>query len=426
MKRSLNFYIASIVIGAGVLFGAALLFWNRVFEPWWLIVIWVLSGSISDMYPVEVKKFNGNKMLLGLGMTFNLAAAVLFLPTTAMIIGLISGAPSLKSPKWYKVLFNAAQISISTGVASILYHLVYPTTGSHEIIKVLVIGLALVAYAFTNNILVSGVVSFATGKRFLGILKDVIVDFFGVSIFVALAISYIVIYLYSYIGLWVIPIALGPLLAVRLVIDLYKKFLNSKIGSMYALLKALEEKDPYTAGHGERVALYAEIIAERLGIDGKRLDDLKIAAQLHDVGKIGIKDKILNKPGHLDVIEFEEVKTHPSKGAEILKEVPSFRKIIPWVMYHHEHWDGSGYPSGLKGKKIPLEARIIGISDVYDALTTKRAYRNAFTPEKAVEMIKNESGKAFDPVVVAAFLDVIDKINEVRIGNLPKYEEVEN
>ncbi len=424
MKRSLNFYVASIVTGAGVLFGA-LLFWQRVFEPWWVIVIWALSGWLSDMYPVEVKKFNGNTMLLGLGMTFNLAAAVLFLPTTAMIVGLISGAPSLKSQKWYKALFNAAQISISTGVASILYHLVYPS-GSHEIIKVLVIGLALVSYAFTNNILVSGVVSFASGKRFLGILKDVIVDFFGVSIFVALAISYIVIYLYSYIGLWVIPIALGPLLAVRLVIDLYKKFLNSKIGSMYALLKALEEKDPYTAGHGERVALYAEIIAERLGIDGKRLDDLKIAAQLHDVGKIGIKDKILNKPGHLDVIEFEEVKTHPSKGAEILKEVPSFRKIIPWVMYHHEHWDGSGYPSGLKGKKIPLEARIIGISDVYDALTTKRAYRNAFTPEKAVEMIKNESGKAFDPVVVAAFLDVIDKINEVRIGNLPKYEEVEN
>ncbi len=422
MKRSLNFYVASIVIGAGLLFGALLL-WQHISEPWWVIVIWAMSGWLSDLYPVEMRKINGNTMLLGLGMTFNLSAAVLFSPATAVIVGLIAGAPALKPPKWYKALFNAAQISISTAVASIIYHLIYPM-GSHEIIKVLVVALALASYALVNNILVSGAIGFASGRKFLGILKDVIIDFFGVSIFVALAIAYIIIYLYPYIGLWVIPIALGPLLVIRFVIDLYKKFLNSKVESMYALLKALEEKDPYTAGHGERVALYTEIIAARLGIDGKRLDDLKIAAQLHDVGKIGVRDKILNKPGRLDVGEFEEIKMHPLKGAEILGEVPSFKRIIPWVKYHHEHWDGSGYPMGIKGKKIPLEARIIGISDAYDALTTKRAYRDAFTPQKALEMIKNESGKAFDPVVVAAFLDVIEEINEVRIENSPKYNEV--
>ena len=191
---------------------------------------------------------------------------------------------------------------------------------------------------------------------------------------------------------------------------------------MGALLKALEEKDPYTAGHGERVSKYATLVAERLGIDGKLLEDLRMAAWLHDIGKIGIRDKVLNKPGKLSLDEFEEIKSHPVKGAEILSEVPSFRKMVPWVKYHHEHWDGSGYPEGLKGKQIPLEARIIGVVDVYDALTTQRAYRKAFSPEMALQIMKNESGKSFDPVVLAAFLDVIDKIEDVRNGRDVKEE----
>ena len=422
MKKSLNFYVASIVIGAGVLLGA-LLFWQHISEPWWLIVIWAASGWLSDMYPVEMRKFNGDGISLGLGMTFNLAAAVLFTPTVAMIIGFISGTSTSGIKEWYKILFNVAQIAISTAVASVVYHFIY-LTNSPEIVKILIIGVALTVYAIVNNSFVAGAISLSTGKRFWRILKDVIIDFFGASIFVALAIAYIIIYLYPYIGLWVIPIALGPLLTIRLVIDLYRKYLNSKIESMYALLKALEERDPYTAGHGERVALYTEIIAERIGVDGKHLEDLKMAAHLHDVGKIGVRDKVLNKPGRLNVVEFEEIKMHPLKGVEILSEVPLFRKIVPWVKYHHEHWDGSGYPTGIKGKQIPLESRIIEVADVYDALTTKRAYRDAFSSEKAVEMIKAESGKAFDPVVVTAFLEVIDEINEVRIKNAPKYNEV--
>ena len=420
MKKTLKLYIAFVVISAGALM-SALLFLNYQIEPLWLIFVWGVSSWISDMFPVEVKKINGNSMLLGLSMTFNLSAAVLFSPLTAALIGMIGGLPSLKKVEWSKAIFNVAQISISTAMASLIYRWAYPVN-SAEIIKILAIGIAILSYAVLNNIFVSSAVSLATGKKMKTILKDVFMDFFGISIFISLAVAYVVVYLYPYVGLWDIAIALGPLLTIRFVLDLYKKFLNTKIESMGALLKALEEKDPYTAGHGERVSKYATLVAERLGIDGKLLEDLRMAAWLHDIGKIGIRDKVLNKPGKLSLDEFEEIKSHPVKGAEILSEVPSFRKMVPWVKYHHEHWDGSGYPEGLKGKQIPLEARIIGVVDVYDALTTQRAYRKAFSPEMALQIMKNESGKSFDPVVLAAFLDVIDKIEDVRNGRDVKEE----
>jgi HD-GYP domain-containing protein (c-di-GMP phosphodiesterase class II) len=261
----------------------------------------------------------------------------------------------------------------------------------------------------------------ATKKRFGGILKDVLIDFFGLSIFISLAISYLAIYLYPFVHFYVIFVILGPLLAIRFVIDLYRKFLNTKLEAMYALTKALEEKDPYTAGHGERVSLYCEVIAEKIGIYGKHLDDLKIAAQLHDIGKIGVRDIVLNKPARLTDAEYDEIKRHPVDGARIISEIPSLDKIVPWVRYHHERWNGTGYPDGKKGKNIPLEARIIGICDVYDALTTKRSYRDEFTHDEAIQIIVSGSGKDFDPELVTALIESKDRFNEIRIKKAPLY-----
>ncbi len=421
LKRSLNLYITSVVVGAGLIVGALLL-WQHIIEPWWLIVVWALSGWISDMYPVNVRSVNGNSMLLGLSMTFNLTAAVLFSPPTAAIVGFLAGAPTFEKTKWYKALFNASQISISTAFTSLVYHVLSQFAGI-EILKILIIGVAIIIYAISNNIFVSIALGISSGKKIMSISKDILIDFFGASIFIALGIAYLMIYLYPFVDLWVIPIALGPLLMIRFILDLYRKILNSKVESMYALLKALEEKDTYTAGHGDRVAIYTEIVGERLGFSGKHLEDLKMAARLHDLGKIGIKDRILNKPGKLDMNEFGEIKKHPIKGAEIISEVPSFKNMIPWIKHHHERWDGKGYPDGLSGNDIPMEARIIGISDIYDALTTKRAYRDAFSGEEALQLIKDESGNSFDPVVAAAFLDVIDKIDAVRLGKTLEVED---
>jgi HD-GYP domain-containing protein (c-di-GMP phosphodiesterase class II) len=418
VSLSLKFYIAIITIISGALI-CALLFFHEPIDPWWIIVIWGLSGWVADAYPVEVRKINGNKWIVGLGMTFNLSAAVLFSPLSAMVISVIDSLPYLnQKAKWYKSVFNVAQISIATFVAAFVYRL-FPV--NLEIVKIFAIAIAIGIYAIVNNSFVAGAMSLATKKKFKWILKDVLIDFFGLSIFISLAISYLAIYLYPFVHFYVIFVILGPLLAIRFVIDIYRKFLNTKLEAMYALTKALEEKDPYTAGHGERVSLYCEVIAEKIGIYGKHLDDLKIAAQLHDIGKIGVRDIVLNKPARLTDAEYDEIKRHPVDGARIISEIPSLDKIVPWVRYHHERWNGTGYPDGKKGKDIPLEARIIGICDVYDALTTKRSYRDEFTHDEAIQIIVSGSGKDFDPELVTALIESKDRFNEIRIKKAPLY-----
>ncbi|MCL4408552.1 MAG: hypothetical protein M1521_07965 [Thermotogae bacterium] len=264
MSLSLKFYIAIITIISGALV-CALLFFHEPIDPWWIVIIWGLSGWFADAYPVEVRKIDGNRWVIGLGMTFNLSAAVLFSPLSAMIIGIITATSlnEMKTTQWYKIVFNVAQISIATFVVAFTYRL-FPVNS--EIVKIFAIAAVIGVYAIINNTFVAGAVSLATKKRFGGILKDVLIDFFGLSIFISLSISYLAIYLYPYVHFYVIFVILGPLLAIRFVIDLYRKFLNTKLETMYALTRALEEKDPYTAGHGERVSLYCEVIAEKIGI----------------------------------------------------------------------------------------------------------------------------------------------------------------
>ncbi|MCL5032592.1 MAG: HD-GYP domain-containing protein [Thermotogae bacterium] len=419
MSLSLKFYIAIITIISGALV-CALLFFHEPIDPWWIVIIWGLSGWFADAYPVEVRKIDGNRWVIGLGMTFNLSAAVLFSPLSAMIIGIITATSlnEMKTTQWYKIVFNVAQISIATFVVAFTYRL-FPVNS--EIVKIFAIAAVIGVYAIINNTFVAGAVSLATKKRFGGILKDVLIDFFGLSIFISLSISYLAIYLYPYVHFYVIFVILGPLLAIRFVIDLYRKFLNTKLETMYALTRALEEKDPYTAGHGERVSLYCEVIAEKIGIYGKHLDDLKIAAQLHDIGKIGVRDIVLNKPTRLTDAEYDEIKRHPVDGAKIISEIPSLDRIVPWVRYHHERWNGTGYPDGKKGTNTPLEARIIGICDVYDALTTKRSYRDEFTHEEAIQMIASGSGKDFDPELVSALIESEGRFNKIRVAKAPLY-----
>ncbi len=417
MSLSLKFYIAIITIISGALI-CALLFFHEPIDPWWMILVWGISGWVADAYPIEVRKVNGNKWVIGLGMTFNLSAAVLFSPISAMIISMIAGLPAFHRLAWYKIVFNVAQISIATFLAAFTYRL-FPV--NLEIVRIFAIAAAIGVYALINNSFVAGAVSMAAKKRFGGILRDVLVDFFGISIFISLAIAYLAIYIYPYVGFYVIFVILGPLLAIRFVIDLYRKFLNTKLEAMYALMKALEEKDPYTAGHGERVSLYCEVMAEKMGIYGKQLDDLKIAAQLHDIGKIGVRDIVLNKAAKLTDVEYDEIKKHPVDGARIISEIPSLNRIVPWVRYHHERWNGTGYPDGKKGEDIPLEARIIGICDVYDALTTKRSYRDEYTHEEAIKIIVAGSGKDFDPELVSILVESQDRFNEIRIAKAPSY-----
>ena len=186
------------------------------------------------------------------------------------------------------------------------------------------------------------------------------------------------------------------------------------MGSIQMLAGAVDEKDPYTRGHSDRVTRYSLLIAKEMAQSDEFMETLRISAQLHDVGKIGIEDHILKKPGALTEEEFEVMKTHTTKGANILRPVTQLAEMLPGIELHHEALDGRGYPYGLQGDQIPLLPRVIAVADTFDALTTNRPYQQAHTPDQALQIIKNLAGKRLDPQAVDALLAVYGR-GEIKI-----------
>jgi HD-GYP domain-containing protein (c-di-GMP phosphodiesterase class II) len=167
------------------------------------------------------------------------------------------------------------------------------------------------------------------------------------------------------------------------------------------LIRVVDAKDEYTGAHSERVALLVESIARQLGLDDELVEQMKLAGRLHDLGKIAIPDRVLQKPGQLTPHEARQLAHHPQLGASLLDGM-DIRPVDVWIKHHHEHWDGSGYPLGLAGEEIPFGSRVILVADAYDAITTDRSYRGAASPEEALEELRGHAGTQFDPAVVAA------------------------
>jgi HD-GYP domain-containing protein (c-di-GMP phosphodiesterase class II) len=175
------------------------------------------------------------------------------------------------------------------------------------------------------------------------------------------------------------------------------------LGTIRALAQAIDAKDPYTRGHSARVNRYALVLARQLALSPQELRDIDVASLLHDVGKIGVDDAILKKPGLLTPEEFEVMKTHTTRGAAIMSEIPKMKEILPGLRSHHERWKGGGYPDGLAGEHIPFMARIIAVADTFDAMTTDRPYQRAMTFEAAQARVNQLKGVALDERVVEAF-----------------------
>jgi putative nucleotidyltransferase with HDIG domain len=188
---------------------------------------------------------------------------------------------------------------------------------------------------------------------------------------------------------------------------LYQKIQDSYFEIVKALAQALEAKDPYTHGHSERVMHYSLMIAQKLGLSKEDKESLRFAAILHDIGKIGVRGIILNNPDGLTVSEYDEIKEHPIIGENIIQPVELLQSIRPLIRHHHEWYNGKGYPDGLSGEDIPLDARILAIADAYDAMKSDRPYRKALTEETAIQELKRGSGTQFEPKLVEVFLEIL-------------------
>ncbi len=194
---------------------------------------------------------------------------------------------------------------------------------------------------------------------------------------------------------------------------LYQKLKDMFISTVKSLVRAVDAKDPYTRGHSERVMKYTVSIGKEIGLDDESMENLRLSSLLHDIGKIGIKESVLFKPGKLSKREKCHIMSHPVIGLNIVESIDDSHKFIRGILEHHEHFSGTGYPNHLKGRAISMEGRIIAVADTYDALTTNRPYQKRYTPKEALFEIRKGSNSQFDPKIVRMFMLSFSKHPEI-------------
>jgi putative nucleotidyltransferase with HDIG domain len=214
--------------------------------------------------------------------------------------------------------------------------------------------------------------------------------------------------------------------------QLYEDINEIFINTVQALASAIDAKDPYTYGHSRRVAQLSAAICEELGMSRKEIRQVMLAAILHDIGKIGTPERILQKPGHLEPAELEKIKEHPARGAQILSNIREFNNIIKWIRHHHEWYDGKGYPDHVSAENIPVESRVITVADAFDAMTSDRPYRKGMPADEALRIMNEFAGSQFDPQILALFRRIYDSGRERALfegtdtgGGLPYRKEAE-
>ena len=202
---------------------------------------------------------------------------------------------------------------------------------------------------------------------------------------------------------------LGKAMVHRDLVRENKRLQENSLNVLRAMVNVLEQRDAYTAGHSQRVTEITIAIARAMDLDSGEVEVLNLAGQIHDLGKIGIEDNILRKPGPLSDEEYDVIKTHPEKAKQIIEPLDFLKETIPIILHHHEWFDGSGYPSGLSGKEIPHGSRIVTVADTYDAITSSRAYRQARDVDAALDELNRCKGSQFDPEIVEVFAALAEK-----------------
>lgn len=419
--KSLKIYVALLTIFSCVL--GVYLIMNYDINYIGMLFFFSILSIIVESLLIPLPK--GQAVSVGFGIS--LASIILGGPLVAYIVNGVGalfrvvkdskrGTEYLFNRSIFKTFFNVSLYCITAGMSGIVYVKMGGRIGKISInFSLIPVFSLMVTYLIINTFLLSQLMSILTKNKLLNIwidnIKTIVPSLLAIgTLGIIISLAYI-----NY-GPGAVLLFLGPLLLARYSFKLYMDMRRAYMDTILALTKTMEAKDPYTSGHEARVEEYSVKLAKALGVHEKKIENIKTAAVLHDIGKIGIDDSILRKPSALTEIEYKEIQKHPIIGAEILRDIDFLREISEIIKYHHERYDGQGYPEGKKGDEIPLESSILAIADVFDAMTSDRPYRNALTVKQAINEIKSNAGTQFDPEVANAFIEIIN--DEIERGVL--------
>ena len=426
-SKRLQLYIASVCLAGLVVIAISI--GEVVQQPpnWreqWLSL--VLLTVLSGLLPVKLPTVN---VSISISETFVIAGTLLFGPAGGTVLVLLDALfISIRlfisgTLRWQQVLFNLAAPPVSVWVAANLAGIspLLSTDPNFDSRFMLTLAVFTTIYFFLNSWLITFALALQRGLKPSAIWRKHFVDLL-INYGAAASVASLLVYNTRTVRVEFVT-AIAPLL---LMLYLTYKWSNRRIevereknaelnrvflSTIEALALAIDAKDQVTHGHIRRVQRFTMALAKALGVEEeKQLDALKAAALLHDTGKLAVPEYILNKPGPLTPAEFERMKVHAAVGADILKSIDFPYPVEPIVRHHHENWNGTGYPEGLKGQEIPTGARILSVVDCYDALTSDRPYRPRYSRQHAEQVLKERRGIWYDPWVVDAFLAILDKL----------------
>ncbi|KUK56231.1 MAG: Metal dependent phosphohydrolase [Atribacteria bacterium 34_128] len=382
------------------------------FSNTWLAIIFFLTiSTFAEFIPVDLP-IGG---VVSIGFPIDFVLILVYGPALAMLItalGALIGEIIERKVSWYKIIFNTSQYALTAGIAGIAYQQAGGVVGAQNIFRfIFPATICALTYCIINITLFILVVSFAKNVRIRTIWRTSIKD--TVLSYIAEApMGFLMAIVYTQVGIVGILLFFLPLLLARRSFELYTKMRKVYLDTIRALAAAIDAKDPYTKGHSERVAETSVALAQELNLSDRDIENIEYTALLHDIGKIGIADKILGKKDSLTNQEYEKIKEHTIMGANIIEPVDFLKNSYEAIYHHHERYDGKGYPDGVKSKDIPIFSRIIAVADAYDAMNSDRPYRKKLDKDKILKELTDQSGKQFDPEVVKALILVLDRERE--------------
>jgi len=390
------------------------------------VVFWIAVTLIASAQPVYLPR--------GVNVSVNsapLIAAIFdsllprpFAPLWIALIGTLQLRDIRREIPLYGTLYNRATFVLAVFAAWIAVQATGGTiTGSDPFSLLPQLVAAGVAYSIVNQFVAAAAASVRTGNPFQRVWTASFRQVWT-GLLALVPMGWLMAEVSVKVGLWAGGLFMVPLLLARYSFSKYAETRDLFFGSVSALSQAIDAKDGFTRGHADRVSRIAGALAREMGLSEGEVEQIELAALLHDIGKIGVEDRILMKPGRLEPDEIELMRRHPIYGASILEPSSALRPLVPIVRAHHENFDGTGYPNGLKGEGIPLGARILLVSDAYEAMTSDRIYRKALGHDRAMEQLNKHKGRQFDPNAVRALDALLRKqgASAFEVSDLPPIE----